>query len=355
VVTSILNAAKYLAKKDHEVMIFTTAKKRTTIPKMRITYLPSIDILRYPDFPIGVPSTQSLKVLAAFKPDIIHCHMPSFLGWEGLAYGKIKGIPVIGTYNTLLPEFLDHVKMPIKNAKLSKFPFAKSITWNYTKHFYNRCNTVITPSNAMKKELKRHGITAPIRVVSNGVDTTLFYPRKVNKKRRTILHVGRLSYEKRIDILIEAFKTIQETSSDTTLVIAGSGPQEKYLQDFAKYVKNIKFLGSVPHNKLPKLYSSAALFATASPIETEGLVVLEAMACGLPIVGVNAGAIPDIVKDDSNGFIAPSNKPRMLADRITRILKGTKLRKKMEKSSLIAVKKYAIENTIRQLEKIYKE
>ena len=207
----------------------------------------------------------------------------------------------------------------------------------------------------MKNELKKHGIKRQIKFLSNGVDLEKFYPKPVKKNGKTILHVGRISYEKNIDVLIKAFKLVLKKHPNAKLLIVGKGPDMNRLKKEAgSYLnKNIKFLGPVVHEKLIKVYSGVDIFATASTIETEGLVILEAMACGLPIVGVNALAIPTIVKHGRNGFIAESKDLKEIANYISVLLEKEELRNRFGKESLKIVKNFSLDSIIEQLESIY--
>lgn len=359
IVTSVLNSSKALAKKGHKVYIFTAKpkQKKNIIQKLdkniSIFYYSQIKIINYPDFQLAMPGFVDItSKINKIKPDIIHIHTPSFLGWSALLISKIFRIPVVGTYHTLLPEFLEYIPL----LKIKKSKIAKNITWNYTQNFYNRCNIVTTPSIAMKEELIKHGIKKPIIFLSNGVDTKKFYPIRLKKNENTIIHVGRIGYEKSIDILLKAFNELLKINKDAKLIIAGKGPDLEKLKSFSKKLdinKKIKFLGSVDHNKLPLLYSSANIFVTASTIETEGLVVLEAMACGLPIIGVNKLAVPNIVKHKKNGFIIEVGDYKKMAKYMNLLLKNKELSNKFGKESIKIVQNYSLNNIINKLEEIY--
>ncbi len=358
VVISVANSSLLLAKKGHKVMIFTasSSKKPPFIHKnVSIAYYKQFNLfnlLKYPDFHFAFPNLSVFWKLRDFKPDIIHVHMPTPLGVFALACSKILKLPVIGTYHTIFPEFLEHSNVPKSFAKSS---FAKNLMWDYSIKFYNRCNIVITPSDSLKKELLRRGIKKPIKVISNGVDINKFKPSKSKKSGTKIIHVGRLSYEKRIDVVIKAFMLVAKKDLNAVLFIVGRGPEESALKKLAGNYLNqrIVFLGYVEHDKLPKIYSSADIFVTASPIETEGLVVLEAMACGLPIVGIKAGALPDIVKQEFNGYMAKPGNYQELASYISVLLKNRRLREKLGENSLKLSKKFSLESNVDVLEKLY--
>jgi glycosyltransferase involved in cell wall biosynthesis len=209
----------------------------------------------------------------------------------------------------------------------------------------------------MKRELERHGIKKKVLFISNGVDLKKFRPVKVRKTGKTLLHVGRIGYEKNIDVILKAFKLLLKKDSSARLVIAGRGPDLEKLKSYARRLgidKSTRFLGPVAHDSLPKLYSSADVFVTASTIETEGLVILEAMACGLPIVGVDALAVPYIVKHGKNGFVAKPYKTKEIAVYMKKLLGDAALRSRFGKESLKIVKRFSLESTVDEFERTYK-
>jgi glycosyltransferase involved in cell wall biosynthesis len=357
IVTSVVNSSTRLAKKGHKIYIFTVKpKKEVEInlgKNIHIEYHKRMPLLRYPDFTLSMPKyVTCLRKIRKIRPDVIHAHMPSFLGWSAVICAKAFGIPLVGTYHTLLPDFLKYLPIP----KMEKLKLMKRATWTLTRKFYNRCDLVTTPSLSMKKLLLKRRIKKPIIALSNGIDTHRFKPQKVKKTGLKLLHVGRISYEKNVDIVLKAFRLIFKKKPKTILYIAGKGPHLEELKELAKKLKinkNVKFLGAVTGNELVRLYQTADIFVTASTVETEGLVVLEAMACSLPVVGVKALAIPDIIKHNKNGFVAQPYNEKQIAIFAVKLLGDKRLREKFGNESLKLVKKYSLDNIIDELEGIY--
>jgi len=358
VVTSVTNFSKELAERGHEVYIFTQKVKNSQKvdlgKNVHIFYFPSIKfVVNYPDFKLVYPQlAKTLSLIKKINPDIIHTSAPTPHAWTALMCAKMLNIPIVSTYHTLLPDFLKHSFI----RRFHDYKIAKETTWQYTRGYYNSVNLVISPSNVIKKELINHKIKNKIEVVSNGVNSSIFY--NINKKKtRRILHVGRISYEKNIDVILKAFKIAYLKDKTLRLDIVGSGPDMESLKKLAETLgleKKAIFHGSLNHEKLREVYSSHSLFVTASTIETEGLVVLEAMTCGLPIVGVNKLAIPEIVKHNYNGFIVNAGDEKELANKIIQILSDEKMRNKFSRNSIKIAKKYSIKKSIDQIERIYK-
>src|SRR3989344_1178957 len=353
VVTSILNSTTNLAKRGNKIMIFSPKiGKRLNLHKnIEIVELKSFNLLkRYKEMEVRIPTFLNvLKKVKRFNPDIIHINTPLGIGDEGFLCAKVLKKPIVGTYHTLLPDFLRHINL----AGLEKREFMRYITWKYSNFIYNGCNIVTVPSKMIKKKLRKNGLKARIGVVSNGVDLNKFYKKKVKKNGITILHIGRISYEKNVDVVLQAMKLISGYKK-VKFMIVGGGPDLERLKNYSRKINlNVKFTGNVENERLVDYYNKADIFVTASTIETEGIVLLEAMACGLPIVGVDKLAIPEVVRDGENGFIAKVNNPEDIARCLTKLVKNPDLIKRLSNNSLKIVKKYSLENSINKLERIY--
>jgi len=353
VVTSVVNLSKNMSKRGHSVLIFTSSPKQK--PEINlgknifIIRYPPLNLIKYPGFHLTTPHPGMLEKVIRFRPDIIHTHMPSFLGWQAVLCSTIFGIPLVGTYHTVLNDFADYFPL-VK--PFSKADIVQEAIWEYTRRFYNSCSIVTTPSVAMKKLLQKNGVKHVISI-SNGVDLNKFHPINMPKDGKTLIYVGRVGYEKNVDVVIKAFKILSKKMPLAKLLVVGSGPNLEEIKQLASDNKNIKFLGAVKHDELPKFYSGADVFVTASTIETEGLVILEAMACGLPIIGVNVLAIPTIVKHGRNGYVAQAYNEKQMANYMEMILKNRCVREKFGMHSLEIVKKFSLTDKIDQMEKIY--
>ncbi len=364
VVISIVNFSKGLAKKGHKVYIFTPIQNDIKL-REKINLGKNINILYfksskffidYPNFQLPYPNfIKTLNLVKKINPDIIHTNSPSLHSWTAFICARILNIPIVSTYHTMLPDFLKHTQLKkISNSQLTIFA-----TWKYTKLYYNRCDKIISPSFALKKELIKNGIKNKIEVISNGFDGNLFYPKKIRSLNNNlkILYVGRVSHEKNIDIVIKSFKMVSDKYKNVSLTIVGGGPQFKELKKLTSSLNldnHVKFLGPIKHRELGKVYNSHDVFLTASDIETEGLVILEAMACGLPIIGVNALAVPEIVKNNKNGFIVRPNNIDEFSKAIEKFIIDKSLISKLGKKSFDISKKYSVRNSLDLLENLYK-
>lgn len=360
VVTSILNSSRKLAEMGHKVCIFTIkdktgAKKIKLHKNIKIIGYKGIDFFKYPDFKLVIPKVvQCLKEVKHFRPDIIHIHAPSLLGWEGIVCGRLLKIPVVVTHHTLIPDFLKHTPIP----RISDTKIVKKIAWKYNNKFHNACDIIIAPSEAIKRELIKNGLEAPIEVVSNGVDLELFYPRKRTNKKFRILHVGRISYEKNIDVVVKSVAefTRKTNRKDFEFWVVGSGPDLNKIKELVKTLgvsEFTKICGSISNSELSKIYSNSDIFLTASTIETEGIVLLEAMASGLPVIGVNARAIPDLIKNSVNGFVVKIGDYKAMSVKLLELYKNKNLAKIIKLNNIEKAKKYDVNKCILKMLNIY--
>ncbi|MEO7019580.1 MAG: glycosyltransferase [Ktedonobacteraceae bacterium] len=286
--------------------------------KVRVYRFSSFEWPTYGDLRIAfLPFIPIRKLLKKADPDIIHIHSPVVLGniAQMMAGGLRK--PVIVT-NHYMP-------INISRALTTDSVFGKSfnnVTYSYLVHFYNRCEYVTAPTQIALNFLYEHGLRAPARAISNGIDLKQFYPGPRDEALRQrlslpvdrplILSVNRLSHEKRIHILIEALAQMQHPAH---LVIASSGPAEAELRakvDELRLQDRVTFLGFIDDADLVALYRLADVFGIASEGDLQSLTTMNALACGLPVVAANSAALPELVHHEENGFLfAPGNSQEM--------------------------------------------
>lgn len=344
---SISNFFDILIKKNK--LILFTYKGANKIKNVGVNGYKTVDFFRYGDYYLVIPNEKEIfRKLKEFQPDIIHIHTPTPLGYSAISYGKKFKIPVVGTYHTYLSEFVKYFPIPI----LNKTKLMKKIAWIYSNWFYHKIDLVVVPNEIIKDELIKNGFKKKIVVISNGVDLNKFYVKKISDKYKCdLLHVGRIGYEKRVDILLKAFSLVK---GNYKFFIIGDGPELENLKKNCND-ERVKFLGKKFGLELLNYYNGCKAFVTASPIETEGIVLLEAMACGKPIIGVNKLAVPKVVKKNYNGCVAESGDYEKISEYMKKLLENKKLRGKLSKNSLKEAKKYSIEKSVEKLIKEYKK
>lgn len=261
----------------------------------------SVRAPRYPKYPLGVPSIPSELVV----PDVVHVHTPFTVGAAGLWYGRSVDVPVVASYHTLLD---DRANQHVPSALAGR---AKRACRAYERSFFERVDHVTAPTAYARDHLSDHvGATVDVTVVSNGIDIGVFEPvdpgqfrerYEIPADRPVVGYTGRHGPEKNLDAAIDAVDGM-----GVTLVLGGDGPARGALESRASEVDAaIRFLGFLDAKELPAFYSALDAFVFPSPVETQGLVALEATACGTPIVAVDAGALTDTVIHGETGYRYP--------------------------------------------------
>ncbi len=354
-----------LSARGHEVFVFAPENPaaRDAQFKFKVVRFRSSPYLFRPDLLVAKQSKKSiLLAVRKIKPDLIHIHDPLHIGTGLLKSAQKENIPIVATVHFNLDFLLTYIR------RLWAFhPPIRLVVKKYLKSFYNHCDLILCPSETVKKDLQSWGIYQPIEVISNGVDTKRFSSVKMDSskifskyhlpEKPLILFTGRIDADKNLTTLIEAVPIVLQ-KIDVHFALVGQGQDLKHLKKLVTK-KNLKrevsFLGFVPFDSsdLPRLYQAASLFVIPAGYETQSKVTLEAMAVGLPIVGANAGALPELILDQKNGLLFESKKSHDLAEKIIRVLSNDVLRKKMGESSLKLAAKHSIENVLSQTEACY--
>jgi glycosyltransferase involved in cell wall biosynthesis len=263
---------------------------------------PSFALPGYPEIRIALPRTNQVgRLIQQFEPDLVHCETEFGIGRAGQGAARRAGIPVVSSYHTDFSRYAEaYGAGPLR-----------AIVGGLIGRFHRRSRRVYTPSLPARTDLIRHGVR-DVEVWGRGVDTELFHPGRRSDAMRaalgmgsrfTFLHVGRLAAEKQPEQVIEAFRLActMVPKGVIHLVIAGTGPREAALR--ASAPPGVTFLGVLDRrSRLPDLYANADAFVFTSVTETLGLVVLEAMASGLPVIAVPAGGVADHLRDGRNGM-----------------------------------------------------
>jgi 1,2-diacylglycerol 3-alpha-glucosyltransferase len=362
VVTSILNFRNELEKRGHTVYIFASGNRSTKKYLERhdnVFVMRSLKFNKYPQYNVALaPFLSSLK-LKQLEPDIIHAHTPFTMGVSALALARLNKIPITSTFHTLFTD-----KGVISNYLSRRASRVLSVySWKYARFFYNRCNSVIAPSGNVEQLLTSKGI-GNVKVVPNSVDIKKFNPkvdgsalkRKLlgNDHDKLVLYVGRISREKKISVLLRAAKRISKSDKNVKFVLAGTGPAASHYASMAQRLglgKTVKFEGFVSDSMLPKYYAAADAFCIPSTFETQGIVSLEAMACGKPVVGADWRALHELIKDGKNGEKFKAGDSAACARKLEKVLNNIG----SYKETVTTARQYSIEATTDKLLKVYRE
>ena len=389
------NLALGLAKRGHEVMVicpsFTGKKYRHKQDGVTTVHLKSIRFPFYPDQINKVPEKKMIfgkrlpqiaykhgiwaapypypeikRVLKKFQPDVIHNQTAETIAIAATAYARLNNVPLVATGHA----YPDNVTGQFKALKPIKRPL-DAVLRTYMASFLKHSEYATMPTEIAIDDLipkNRKHFKVPVEPLSNGVDLSSFSPGKASPKiykkynlpeaQPIVLYVGRVDPEKSIAKVVEAFATVVQKIPDAILVIAGDGTDKPHLSDLAKYLNlenSVKFLGKVMPPDLMEIYKTGSIFATASKTETQGIVLIEAAATGLPLVAVDAGAVRELCQNKRNGFLCKPDDTDEIAKSIIKILSNKELHKKFSKESLEIAKNHDLQRTLDRFQEIYAE
>ena len=293
IVTRLTKTIEFLIKNGDEVIIFCPEGCPESYMGATVVGVAAMPLPLYPELKLGLPGPAVSDKLEKFNPDLIHVVNPAVLGLGGIWLAKTNNIPLIASYHTHLPKYLEHYGMGM----------LEPLLWELLKAAHNQALLNLCTSTAMVNELKDKGIQRTA-LWQRGVDTYSFRPDLRNEKMRKklfgeyndanylLIYVGRLSAEKQI----ERIKPVLESIPNACLALVGDGPYRNQLEKIFENTKT-NFIGYLSGDELASAYASGDIFLFPSSTETLGLVLLEAMAAGCPVIGANKGGIPDIISD----------------------------------------------------------
>jgi glycosyltransferase involved in cell wall biosynthesis len=315
------------------------------------------------DFPaVNIFHREIGKVFRTFKADIIHVHHPFMLGWTALLLAKRSKIPVVMTYHTRLERYTQYLFGPgimVKNF----------LTHMMVKNFANHCDAVIAPSSSTEEYLRNLGVSAIIETIPTGINIEAYgqWTEKqvaetrsayVKEGENLLISVSRIAEEKNLDFLVVALEKLKAMSSTKfTCLLIGEGPERKRLEQKVRSMglqDTILFLGKLAPSEVVKCYLAADLFVFASTSETQGMVLLEAMAGGCPVVAIRSSGVYDVVHDGINGYKVPEST-NIWAETVKKLLEDKTLLQEMSENSREFAKKYSVETITEKVSALYRK
>lgn len=388
------NLAVGLAQRGNEVMVICpsqTGRNYTcTIDGVKTVYLKSVDAKVYPDQIHAVPENKKVfgvkiphliyrhgfrisifpqrevkKVLDNFQPDVVHVQVSDPIGLSVVWYARKHNIPVVTTEHNQPDVLTDPLKVPGIMKKPVNYLLA-----SYFRNRQSKSDFVTMPTEKAIKNLiwsRGEDFPVPVAAVSNGVDLSNFKPGEVRpdiyKKyqipmgRPVVLYVGRIDPEKRLSSVIDAFNEARSKVPTAMLVAIGDGVDKVNLLKKVEKLgleNDVKFLGRVLPPDLYELYKIGDVFATASEIETQGIVLIEAAACGLPLIAVDKGAVSEVCITNENGYLCQPGNVAEISEAMAKILSDDKLREKFAKNSIKIAHEHDFEKTLDKFINIYR-
>jgi glycosyltransferase involved in cell wall biosynthesis len=346
-----LNKRAYEAA-GHQVFVFTFGDQDYPDDEENIIRSPSLPLsYRYGerDFKVGVwYSKEAQRLLRTM--DIIHTHHPFISGRLALRYAKSRRIPVVFTNHTRIDIYMQVYVPQLPDA------VGRAFLETYLPNFCQSCDLVISPSKSLEVFLRQVKVNSPIEVIPNGIDLSPFKGANNTLRRDAfgfqddqilLIYVGRISGEKNLPFLLQAFQGVSQAFDNVRLMVVGDGPDLEALQSMVKEMnieRLVYFTGLVPYKETPDYLKLADLFVTSSISEVHPLSVIEAMASGLPVVGVGEGGVADTVEDGLTGFLS-SNEIAGYTAKLVKAIVDENLRLSMSAEASRASEKYSIHKT----------
>jgi glycosyltransferase involved in cell wall biosynthesis len=318
--------------------------------------VPSAPLPRYPEIRIALPSmSRVLELVRRFQPDLVHCETEFSIGRAGQLAAARAGLPSVSSYHTDFAQY----------AEAYGAGWLRALVSRYLGRFHARSRRIYTPSSASRKTLLSLRSRLDVEVWGRGVDTELFHPGRRSPELRaafgmgsryTFLYVGRLAPEKRVEQVVAAFRLASEMLPRGVihLVLAGTGPREVELRKAAP--AGVTFLGALDRlSRLPDLYANCDAFVFASVTETLGLVVLEAMASGLPVVAVPAGGVADHLRHGENGLGCREGDVKAMAHAMVALAGDYALSRRLARGARRTAEQLSWDREMERLDESYRE
>ena len=360
----VCRVAPLLQEKGHQVAVVapseTIHSSLKEIDHIDVYGMPSLPVLYYPNVRIPIPfflESRIRHLLIHFKPDIIHIQDHFSISRAVVKVNKKLGIPIIGTNHFMAENLTAFVHSEKWKKRLS------TIIWSRFSSVFNQLLLVTTPTETAAR-LIRPKLHVEVIPISSGIDLDNFNPygntREVREKyaipdKPILLFVGRLDPEKKIEELLYAV-ALSVKKIDFYFVIIGRGIKKAALEQLARELgisDRVIFTGFVPDADLPYFYKLSRSFIIASIAELLSLATLQAMASGLPIIAVNAGALGELVHDKINGYLFRAGDTDAIVEYICDIISHDDVYRKMSEMSLEYIHQHDIHKTVESFETIY--
>jgi glycosyltransferase involved in cell wall biosynthesis len=324
---------------------------------VRVHRFPAYTWPTQPDYPLALPvAPRASAAFRAARPEIVHTHSAFALGQTGRRWARRAGVPLVTTYHTLYVEYAHYAPTPRAWSRA----FLKELSRAYCQ----ACDAVVVPTAPIREVLLGYGVTRPIHVIPTGLKLRPPIPRDPEFPRGRfgippaapmVLFAGRVAREKNLGLLLESFARAQEKVPEAWLLIAGNGPAEAEARQIAHKLprgSQVVFAGFIAPEEMPRVYAGADLFGFTSLTDTQGLVLTEAKAAGLPVVSVDAYGPGAVVNDGVDGILcAPDTEA--LSQALTRLLTNPELRARMRENAFVEARRFSIEATAAAYEAIY--
>jgi 1,2-diacylglycerol 3-alpha-glucosyltransferase len=361
---SIDRLRRGLTQRNHLVRVFapTYSLPLVTEPDSQVIRIPSVGFSRKMNFPLAsLWSPITRQQFSAQRFDVVHVHHPYWLGSKGMRLARRLKIPVVFTYHTRMERYVHYLPLPGERLKAVLVHFL-------IRRFANRCQAVITPTTSTEEYLRHLGVSALIETIPTGINLTAYDGHSAadiaavranyaSPGERLLISVSRLGKEKNLDFLLEGIQMVKQgTQVPFRLLLVGDGPERRHVELSVRatgMAQQVLVAGSMTPAALVQAYLAADIFVFASTSETQGMVLLEAMAGGCPVVAVRASGVHEVIKQGYNGLKVPESTASW-ADAVISLLENENLRVLMASNSRTFAQKYSVAKTAIYIERLYR-
>jgi len=362
VVRSVASFREILMKQGHNVFVFAQSDGSYKDTEPFIFRYPSVP-LPSGDISAAIPVSPFVdQLLPMLKLDVIHTHHPILLGQTAARKAAELGLPLVFTFHTQYWEYTHYIPFPQEAIQ----EFLKNAVHKWLRDFMQKCQHIVIPSESMREILVRdYGLEERYTVIPTGTDLEPFLHADGKALRQEngwqdetiLISVGRLAPEKNWDTLLQAFAKAYSQHPELRLVLIGDGPARESLQGLAAQLgiaERVTFTGVLPFEEIPRYMKAADIFSFASVTETQGLVTIEAMAAGLPVVAVDGSGTRDIIEHGNEGFLV-KNDSDALAKGIIKLLSDPQRMKRFSTHALKKAKSFDINLLGKQMLTVYEQ
>ncbi len=363
VVRSVAAFRNALIKQGHHVFVFAQSDGTYADEEQFIFRYPSLTLPLPGDIPAVIPISSFVdQLLPSLKLDVIHAHHPILLGQTAANKAADMNLPLVFTFHTQYWEYTHYVPFPQEVVQ----EFLKNAVHTWLRSYLSKCQHVVIPSESIKEYLvNEYGLQDGYTVIPTGTELEPFQDADGDALRRqmgwqndkVIVSIGRLAAEKNWETLVQAVAQICQSHPDVRLVLIGDGPAKQSLETLAAELgiaERVTLTGALSFTDVPAYMRAADLFGFASVTETQGLVTLEAMAAGLPIVAVDGSGTRDIVQDGEQGILV-ENDASALAAAMDKVLSDPRQMRRFASRALKKSREFDINHLAKQLSKVYEQ
>ncbi len=351
VVTRVIRSLEALAELGHEVLVFAPGDPPRNYAGHRVQRVRSFSLRPiYPEIKVGLPTARIADQMVGFSPDIVHAVNPVWLAAFGVLSARRRDLPLLASFHTDMPSYTEKFK----------FGGLRQPMESWIRYLHNKAEVNLCTSGPMVDRAKQLQINN-VNLWPKAVDTVGYHPSKASVEMRNrltdghsddplIVYVGRLSLEKDLADLLEPIKSLP----NVRLAMVGSGPNRRELERMFAGTNTV-FTGYMTGDELAAAYASADVFVFPSTTETLGLVALEAMASGVPVIGADAGGIPFVINDGVDGFLVEPHNPDAMTERISELIENPELRQQMGEAARVEACKHSWIESTKELVEFYQK